>query len=94
MYIPEFNRIEDRALALAIDRAAQAALRSKLALHRDSYPLFDVDRFRIHLEAAYSNMRDRHQAGLPPSSFPVAPDPISRSEGQMRRVDARNHSAE
>ena len=34
-------------------------------------PLFDVDRFRRHIEAAYVNMWQRHQRGEPASSFAV-----------------------
>ncbi|HEV8680570.1 MAG TPA: tetratricopeptide repeat protein [Stellaceae bacterium] len=66
---------EALALALARDGNRLAAIRAKLARHRDTFPLFDTDRFRRHLESAYETMWQRYQRGEPPASFAVAPDP-------------------
>ena len=44
--------------------------------NRDSHPLFDTDRFRRHIEAAYVAMWERQQRGEPPASFAV--EPITR----------------
>src|SRR5207244_3040228 len=44
---------EALALALATDAARLDAIREKLARNRDTHPLFDTDRFRRHIEAAY-----------------------------------------
>jgi len=62
---------ERKALALARDRAAIEALKARLAQNRATCALFDAARFRRHLEAAYQNMWQRHQAGAPPASFAV-----------------------
>jgi len=50
-----------------------ADIRARLARNRLTHPLFDTDRFRRHLEAAYATMWERFQRGLPPVSFAVAP---------------------
>lgn len=62
---------ETRAVALARDTSALAAVRAKLARNRDTYPLFDTARFTRHLEAAYMQMMERHRRGEPPASFAV-----------------------
>ena len=65
--------IEYEALAfrLATDGAMRADLKAKLARNRVACPLFDTDRFRRHLEAAYVIMWERCQRGEPPASFAV-----------------------
>jgi protein O-GlcNAc transferase len=59
------------ALRLAREPDALAALRRKLADNRNAYPLFDTDRFRRHMEAAYLTMVERHRRGEAPESFAV-----------------------
>jgi predicted O-linked N-acetylglucosamine transferase (SPINDLY family) len=61
---------EALALELAFDRARHVALRARLARNR-AQPLFDTDRFRRHIEAAYVTMRDRVERGAAPDSFAV-----------------------
>jgi len=61
------------ALALARDNARLKAMREKLARNRDTHPLFDTDRFRRHIEAAYLRMWEIWQRGEPPQSFAVEP---------------------
>lgn len=63
---------EHLALQLAADPARLAALKKRLADHRLSEPLFNTGRFCRHIEAAYQEMWDRHQRGLPPEGFSVA----------------------
>ncbi len=63
---------EALALKLARDKKALAKIRSKLARNRKTCPLFDTDRFRRHIEAAYTTMWERYQRGEPPVSFAVA----------------------
>ena len=60
------------ALRLASDPARLEQIRQRLADHRTTWPLFDTDRFRRHIEAAYIEMWERHQHGEPPASFSVA----------------------
>jgi protein O-GlcNAc transferase len=50
-----------------------AALRARLARALPTAPLFDTDRLRRHIEAAFVQMHDRHRSGLPPQGFDVAP---------------------
>jgi len=64
---------EALALHLARDKAALAAIKAKLSANRLTMPLFDTDRFRRHLEAAFTTMWERHNRGEPPESFAVPP---------------------
>ena len=66
--LPEYEAL---ALELATNRKRLAEIRSRLAKNRDTYPLFDTDRFRRHIEAAYTTMWERYQRGEPPASFAV-----------------------
>lgn len=73
-----FAEYEALALKLAREPALLAGIRAKLADRRTRWPLFNTDRFRAHLEAAYVTMYERHQQGLPPAAFDVpaiAPPP-------------------
>jgi predicted O-linked N-acetylglucosamine transferase (SPINDLY family) len=65
---------EALALRLASDPALLGDIRARLAANRLSMPLFDIDRFRRHIEAAYTRMWVRHLRGEPPEAFAVAPD--------------------
>jgi len=62
--------------ALAFELASRpemlAEIKSKLAHNRPSCALFDTDRFRRHIEAAYTQMYQRLERGEPPASFDVA----------------------
>jgi protein O-GlcNAc transferase len=68
---------EALALRLATDRTRLAAITAKLERNRAAAPLFDTDRFRRHLEAAYRTMWDTWQRGEPPQSFAVAPEGVA-----------------
>lgn len=68
---------EALALRLGRDPAALASLRARLARSRATHALFDTDRFRRHLEAAYAAMWERFAGGGAPASFAVAPVPRS-----------------
>jgi len=63
---------EELARALARDPGRLAAIKAKLMRNRDIEPMFDTARFTRYLEAAYTGMWERHQAGLPPEGFAVA----------------------
>ena len=63
---------EALALRLAQDGAALGQLRARLVDNRTTHALFDTDRFRRHIEAAYSAMWQRHLSGGAPESFAVA----------------------
>jgi protein O-GlcNAc transferase len=62
---------ETLALRLAEDRAFLAIIKAKLAQNRATHPLFDADRFRRHLEAAYVGMWQRCRRRELPESFAV-----------------------
>jgi predicted O-linked N-acetylglucosamine transferase (SPINDLY family) len=62
---------EGLAVALASDRQRLAGYRERLARNRLEKPLFDTDRFRRGLEAAYETMWEMHLRGDAPRSFSV-----------------------
>ncbi|HEX8989152.1 MAG TPA: tetratricopeptide repeat protein, partial [Rhodocyclaceae bacterium] len=57
---------ESLAITLAQDRDRLAAIRRRLVENRLTAPLFDAQSFARNLEAAYTAMLERCQAGLPP----------------------------
>jgi predicted O-linked N-acetylglucosamine transferase (SPINDLY family) len=63
---------EALALKLATEPPLLRGYAAKLAVDRDTCPLFDIDRFRHHIEAAYARMCERHLRGEPPEDFTVA----------------------
>jgi len=62
---------EALALKLAFNRELLADIKARLAQNRATYPLFNTDRFRRHIEAAYVTMWERGQRGEPPAGFAV-----------------------
>jgi protein O-GlcNAc transferase len=62
---------EQLALRLATDEKALAVIKEGLRINRSACPLFDTDRFRRHIEAAYTTMWERYQAGKVPESFTI-----------------------
>ena len=72
--LPELvtHSIEDYealALRLAKDPALLEGDRDRLATNRLTHPLFDTDRFRRHIEAAYLQMWEIWQRGEQPQAF-------------------------
>ena len=67
------EQYEALALRLATEPPLLGGLREKLRQNRLTYPLFDTDRFRRHIEAAYTTMWQRHQRGEAPRAFAVEP---------------------
>jgi len=59
------------AIALARDPERLQRIKNKLAVNRDTAPLFDTPRFTRHLEAAYIQMWQRQQAGLTPEHIHI-----------------------
>ena len=62
---------EALALKLATEPPLLQGFAAKLAAQRDTCALFDIDRFRRHMEAAYATMRKRYLRGDPPEDFAV-----------------------
>ncbi len=63
---------EAKAIALAKSPDALAGLKRKLADNRQNCALFDTDRTRRHIEAAYTEMTTRARRGEAPQSFDAA----------------------
>jgi protein O-GlcNAc transferase len=57
---------EQMAISLATHREKLAFMKRKLAKNRLTTPLFDTELFTKHIEAAYTAMYERYQAGLAP----------------------------
>jgi protein O-GlcNAc transferase len=64
---------EALALSLANDPQRLSRLREKLDRARKTGFLFDADRFRRHIESAYTTMWETWQRGEPPRAFAVDP---------------------
>jgi predicted O-linked N-acetylglucosamine transferase (SPINDLY family) len=62
---------EQLALSLAREPRLLAELRARLANNRTRAALFDTDRFRRHIEAAYLAMWEKQQGGERPRAFAV-----------------------
>jgi predicted O-linked N-acetylglucosamine transferase (SPINDLY family) len=62
---------EALAIRLATDRPALKSLREKLTRNKNNCALFDTDRFRRHIEAAYRTMWQGWLAGEKPQGFAV-----------------------
>jgi len=81
---------ERLAIDLGNDPARLAGLKRTLARQRLTTPLFDTARFTRQIEAAYSEMMDRHQAGLAPghirvpSSFIAADQQVAATAASAR----------
>jgi predicted O-linked N-acetylglucosamine transferase (SPINDLY family) len=64
---------EALALRLAANPAMMSSIRTRLANNRMTQALFDTDRFRRHIESAYTTMYERSMHGVVPESFTVQP---------------------
>ena len=60
------QQYEQLAIELALNPQRLAAIRTRIQENRITCPLFDTPRFARNLEAAYTAIYDRYQAGLPP----------------------------
>jgi protein O-GlcNAc transferase len=69
----DLGEYEALALRLATDASLLRGLRHRLAQNRAACPLFDTDRFRRHIEGAYTTMWELQQRGESPRSFSVEP---------------------
>jgi predicted O-linked N-acetylglucosamine transferase (SPINDLY family) len=69
---------EARALELARAPDQLSEIRARLGRNRTCFPLFDTDRYRRNLEAAFDSMWARHQRGEKPMSFSVPTKTVLR----------------
>jgi predicted O-linked N-acetylglucosamine transferase (SPINDLY family) len=72
LVVSDLGQYEALALELARTPAPLAALRQRLAESRSRAPLFDGDRFRRNIEAAYQQMWNLLQRGERPRAFAVS----------------------
>jgi predicted O-linked N-acetylglucosamine transferase (SPINDLY family) len=69
----DLQSYEALALRLAADATSLSSLRDRLERNRLTHPLFDTDRSRRHIEAAYATMMELWRNGESPRNFSVAP---------------------
>jgi protein O-GlcNAc transferase len=62
---------EALAVELATDPPRLRSIQRKLEANRLTHPLFDIDRFRRHIEAAHTTMWETWHRGERPASFAV-----------------------
>lgn len=77
------EEFEEQAVELANDTERRTALRHRLQQDRLSAPLFDSRAFTRHLEAAYTAIVERQEAGLPPEHI-IVPRITSPHPGSTR----------
>jgi len=71
MVVDDMDAYVARAIHLATHPEELAALAERLRANRETTVLFDVPRFARHLEAAYTEMWQRHCRGEAPKAFNV-----------------------
>lgn len=71
MVADSLEEYEARAVRLANDSVALAAIRDRLEANKKTSPLFDTALFCRHLESAFETMWRTHQSGKKPKSFLV-----------------------
>ncbi|MDX2143293.1 MAG: tetratricopeptide repeat protein [Rhodospirillaceae bacterium] len=79
MIARDLAEYETKAFELATVPGKITETKAKLARNRDTAALFDTDRFRRHLEAAFTVMAQRLRQGLPPETFSVPAQPGATS---------------
>jgi predicted O-linked N-acetylglucosamine transferase (SPINDLY family) len=68
------EQYEELATQLAFDPQRLVNLRQKLAANRLTTPLFDVELYARHVEAAYVKIYERYQADLPAEDVQIEPE--------------------
>jgi len=66
------KRYEVLAFTLATTPDLLKSYRDRLVEWRQRLPLFDMDRYRRHMEQAYTTIMERHAKGEAPRSFAVS----------------------
>ncbi len=81
---------EALGLRLAAERLTLDALRDRLAENQTKAPLFDIERYKRHIEAAYAHMIWLHAHGRPPEPFAVADLQHGKTPANSRGVEHRS----
>jgi protein O-GlcNAc transferase len=69
---PTLEAYENMAIYLATHSDKLSAIKCRLAEHRLTTPLFDTGLFTKHIEATYTAMYERYQAGLAPDHIVIS----------------------
>jgi protein O-GlcNAc transferase len=78
----DLDEYQALALRLATDASLLGGFRRRLTQNRATCALFDTDRFRRHIESAYTTMWERQRRGESPRCFSV--EPSGREAGPLR----------
>ena len=70
------EQYEAKAVELAGDPGRLAELKERLHRNRLTMPLFDTERFTVHLENAYTQMYERYLSNLSPEHIYIAQRPL------------------
>lgn len=73
LVVDDLGAYKALALRLATDPGERAGLTPRLSQNRLTHPLFDIERYRRHLESAYAAMIEQHRQWKSPRGFSVAP---------------------
>jgi protein O-GlcNAc transferase len=83
---PDLAGYEALALRLATEPELLAGAKRRLEAQRTTAPLFDIDRLRRHIEAAYLRMDEMRSNDMSPQSFaveaPAAPKGETKAEAE------------
>ena len=71
LIVDDLGAYESLARRLATAPGELAGLKARLLQNRQTHPLFDIDRYRHHLESAYVTMIEQHRQGQTPQGFTV-----------------------
>jgi predicted O-linked N-acetylglucosamine transferase (SPINDLY family) len=73
LMVTSLDGYEELAIELATNSEKLKSIKDKLHRNRFHQPLFDTPLFAKHLEAAYTDMFEKHQAGLMPDHIYIKP---------------------
>ena len=73
MITESMEEYESLTYRLATEPGLISVIRSKLGRNRSTHPLFNLKRFRRHIEEAYFAMWHRHLQGLEPTNISIPP---------------------
>jgi predicted O-linked N-acetylglucosamine transferase (SPINDLY family) len=69
LVVDDLGAYETLAIRLATAPGELAGLKARLLQNRLTHPLFDIERYRRHLESAYAAMIEQHRQGKSPRGF-------------------------
>jgi protein O-GlcNAc transferase len=91
---PDLAAYEALALRLATEPELLADARRRLDAQRATAPLFDIDRLRRHIEAAYVRMDELRGSGSAPQNFAIGAPVETKSASQRGSKDGPKGEAQ